>query len=54
MKKIILLGLMLTGCAGTQVKKQIAADLNGIVSQGQDCQTICDTLKEYIKTKLGQ
>lgn len=37
---------------GAQVKTKIAHDLYEIVEY-QDCPTVCDALKTYLRTKLG-
>lgn len=45
--------LLLPGCATAgSVKKQIAHDLGEIVEY-QDCPTVCEQLRKYIDTQLG-
>lgn len=48
---LVLLALYVTGCVAA-TKRHIAADLTKI-AQYQDCPTICDELKVYIRAKLG-
>lgn len=49
----LLFTLILTGCAGGKIKKQIADDLTKIVQAG-DCEQSCESLKAYIKHKLSE
>jgi hypothetical protein len=52
MKKIIMLSLLLSGCATAgKVRTEIANDLSKIV-ENSDCQANCEMIKLYIKTKL--
>ena len=52
MKKIIVLSLMLSGCATAgKVRTEIANDLSKIV-ENSDCQANCEMIKLYIKTHL--
>ena len=56
MKKIIVcvgITIVLAGCSGAKIKKQIMNDLNGIV-QNSDCAVTCELVKSYIASNLNK